>query len=396
LYRTYWKGKKIGEATMQKVSIVLPTYNGEKYIRQSIDSIIGQTFTDWELIIVNDCSTDATPQIAKEYADKDNRIKVIHNEVNKKLPNSLNIGFAASSGEYLTWTSDDNMYEPTAIEEMCDYLDNHAEYMVCAEMECIDENGNLLSDKKAAYSNKMMYLYNCVGACFMYKREVLDTIGDYDNDFFCVEDYDYWIRILNKYGSIGYIEKNLYKYRIHSESLTATKYKKVCIQLSKMRNKYASYIVKTFSDEPEYIWDIYLMSLEAGLCAEDISPVILNLIPQALYDRIPDENKKIIIFGCGFYGAKIYELLKEDVAYFVDNNPSKVGQMYNGIEIISFEQLKKIYSCDKYHIVAAVNNKNDKSYSIIHQLYCAGIRNYSSLTIIKKKYVKHTLILRKK
>ena len=60
------------------VSIVLPTYNGAKYIRESLDSILAQTFQDWELIIVNDCSTDETPQIAAEYAQKDERIRIIH------------------------------------------------------------------------------------------------------------------------------------------------------------------------------------------------------------------------------------------------------------------------------------------------------------------------------
>ena len=103
---------------MPKVSIVLPTYNGEKFIRESIDSILYQTFTDWELIIVNDCSTDGTPNIVNRYAASDSRIRVIHNKENQKLPESLNIGFREARGEYLTWTSDDNMYLPSALEKM--------------------------------------------------------------------------------------------------------------------------------------------------------------------------------------------------------------------------------------------------------------------------------------
>ncbi len=78
---------------MPKVSIVLPTYNGEKYIRESVESIINQSFTDWELIIVDDCSTDHTAMIVDQYASEDFRIKVIHNKKNQKLPQSLNIGF---------------------------------------------------------------------------------------------------------------------------------------------------------------------------------------------------------------------------------------------------------------------------------------------------------------
>jgi len=364
---------------MPKVSIVLPTYNAEKYIRQSIDSIIGQTFNDWELIIVNDCSTDTTPQIAKKYADKDNKIKVIHNEINKELPNSLNIGFSASSGEYLTWTSDDNMYEPTAIEEMCDYLDNHAEYMVCAEMEYIDENGNLLSDKKATYSNKMMYLYNCVGACFMYKREVLDTIGGYDSDFFCVEDYDYWIRILNKYGSIGYIEKRLYKYRVHGESLTETKSEKVLKQLVKMYEKYADIISKRLFNRKDYIYYIYCKYIKAGYSYDEIPKSYTSLIRELEFDRIPSKDSKIIVFGSGDFGHRIYKLIGDKISYYVDNSQEKVGKKINGIDIISFEEMKKFYSDEDCHIIIAV--AWDKAYDIVLQLYNEKIKKYCTFDL---------------
>ena len=100
------------------ISIILPTYNGEKYIRESIDSILNQTYKNWELIIVNDCSTDQTPTIVDEYATKDSRIKIINNAMNLKLPKSLNIGFKEAKGEYYTWTSDDNIFKPTALEVM--------------------------------------------------------------------------------------------------------------------------------------------------------------------------------------------------------------------------------------------------------------------------------------
>ena len=105
------------------VSIILPTYNGKRFLRESIESVINQTYKDWELIVVNDCSTDNTLQIIEEYAQKDNRIKYITNEINSKLPQSLNNGFKLAKGEYYTWTSDDNKYYPTAIEEMVQFLD---------------------------------------------------------------------------------------------------------------------------------------------------------------------------------------------------------------------------------------------------------------------------------
>ena len=99
-----------------KISIVLPCYNGAKMLGNAIESIINQTLQNWELIIVNDCSTDNTLQVAQSFAEKDNRIKVITNEYNSKLPASLNNGFRQAQGEYWTWTSDDNLLLPEMFE----------------------------------------------------------------------------------------------------------------------------------------------------------------------------------------------------------------------------------------------------------------------------------------
>ena len=185
---------------MPKISIVLPTYNGEKYIRQSIQSIINQTFRDWELIIVNDCSDDKTAYIVKEFQDRDNRIHVITNKENMKLPASLNIGFSIANGEYLTWTSDDNLYRDNALAVLVDYLNkNKSCYMVCALMNVIDDQGKIIYTN-IKYDAEVMLYNNCVGACFLYRREVLTEIGQYNVNKFLVEDYDYWLRILFRYG----------------------------------------------------------------------------------------------------------------------------------------------------------------------------------------------------
>lgn len=107
------------------ISIVLPVYNGEKYLRESIDSVLAQTYKNWELLIVDDCSTDSSAAIAKEYASKDRRIYYYRNENNLRLPRNLNKGFRLAKGDYLTWTSDDNKFKPMALEKMYDALKNN-------------------------------------------------------------------------------------------------------------------------------------------------------------------------------------------------------------------------------------------------------------------------------
>jgi glycosyltransferase involved in cell wall biosynthesis len=106
-----------------KVSIVLATHNGAKYIKQSIDSCLNQTYKNIQLIIIDDASTDETPEIIKSY--KDNHIIHLAPKKNLRLPKALNLGFSYAVGDYLTWTSDDNEYLPEAIETMKSYLDKN-------------------------------------------------------------------------------------------------------------------------------------------------------------------------------------------------------------------------------------------------------------------------------
>lgn len=204
------------------VSIVLPIYNGEKYMRQSIDSVINQTYKNWELIIIDDCSSDNTPIIAKEYAKKDDRIRYYRNESNLKLPGGLNRGFSLSKGDYLTWTSDDNQYLPQAIEKMLFCMKEQKVDLVYAGSEIVDEQGQHVSFFKAESDTKRaIFGWNCVGACFLYTREVYDKIGKYDENLFLVEDYDYWLRVCSCFNAFG-IDEMLYVYRTHSQNLTNT------------------------------------------------------------------------------------------------------------------------------------------------------------------------------
>ena len=169
------------------ISIVLPVYNGSQYIRESIESCLTQTFRDWELIIVNDCSTDESGAIAEEYAAKDERVRVIHNTTNLKLPGSLNVGFRFAKGEYLTWTSDDNRFLPNALQRMIDFLRGHQEYqMVCAAYTCIDSDGKSMNCDFIPLRTPLI-CGNSVGACFLYTRKVYETIGEYDTSTFLLK-----------------------------------------------------------------------------------------------------------------------------------------------------------------------------------------------------------------
>ena len=235
-----------------KVSIVLPCYNGASMLPQAIDSVLSQTFTDWELIIVNDCSTDNTLEIAKSYEGKDCRIKVVSNPVNKKLPASLNEGFSHARGDYYTWTSDDNILLPNMLKVLCNYLDNHDDIgFVASDYDAIDAEGNYIKTISVPDDiNICMPLNDYVGASFMYRSDIARNVGPYDVSLFLVEDYDYWIRIW-KECKVGVIHDVLYRYRWHSNSLTEKRKKDIAQNLLTLRLKNLTYVENRLCDCPD-------------------------------------------------------------------------------------------------------------------------------------------------
>lgn len=240
------------------VSIVLPCYNGADFLEQSIDSVIAQTFTDWELIIVNDCSNDNSLDIMLQYAAKDPRIRVINNEVNKKLPASLNVGFAEAKGSYLTWTSHDNRMGETMLEEFVHYLDEHPEIgLVTANYAAFNKSGKILYTVSMDDPHLRLPLHNTICYAFMYRREVLDAIGGYNEDLFLIEDYDYWIRIWQKF-KIGKIDKVLYYTGVNDKTLTATRKKEIAERLLWVRMHYFNSFDKALKPFPIFRRDYFV------------------------------------------------------------------------------------------------------------------------------------------
>lgn len=361
---------------MPQVSIVLPVYNGEKYLHESIDSILAQTFKDWELIIVDDCSTDRTSEIIKTYADRDSRIRVYRNDTNLKLPCSLNKGFEYAAGKYLSWTSDDNMYLPTAIAEMTDYLDHNVDAaMVVADM-CIFDNDT--SDECIlSFDEKEVYVHNCVGACFLYRRDVIDIIGGYNPERFLVEDYDYWLRILFECGSIGHVDKCLYRYRNHGSSLTITRKKDVQSQLIQLLTTYIDKIVDRLSNDIEWLVCLYYELIEMGTIGDELKSILMNHLPLLSRDIIHDDNKCYVIYGAGQFGEKAVAKLGERAIAFVDGNPELIGKKKCGINIYSIDNVLEL--AKNNHVMIAADAR--KIYGMIQKLEEKGV--YDFCTFIK-------------
>ena len=206
----------------RKVSIVLPVYNGEAYLRQSIQSCLDQTHRNIELVIVDDCSTDRSGAIIDDYRQRDSRVVAVRNDVNRRLPGALNVGFAATTGDLLSWTSHDNYYAPNAIANLVEYLCTWPDIdFVYSAYRIVDPDGRL--EPKIYYRAPPWRLAyeNVVGPYFLYRRSVCESLGEYREDMEYSEDYDYWARTYKSHFKMMALPHPLYYYRHHSDSMTA-------------------------------------------------------------------------------------------------------------------------------------------------------------------------------
>lgn len=210
------------------VSIVLPTYTRAQLLPHAMRSVLAQTHRNLELIVVDDNSKDDTPEVVASFDDP--RIRYVRNAENLKLPRGLNKGFGLAQGDYLTWTSDDNLYAPDAIERMlaalrsgpCDFV--FADYYDFAQL---DAAGQPVAPKRVRLPDVLrLEERNTVGACFLYTRDVHEKVGPYDPELFLVEDYDYFIRVARRFRTC-HIPEALYYFSRHDESLYVSRYAEV-------------------------------------------------------------------------------------------------------------------------------------------------------------------------
>ena len=227
-----------------KVSIILPTYNGSAYIQKAIDSCLHQTHSHLELIVIDDGSTDNTAQLVESFHD--GRVRLVRLEKNQGHIVALNKGFSLSNGDYLTWTSDDNYYAPDAISMMLGELmhDKTIDF-VYTKYHVIDAAGHILRQGRFE-DPSYLDIDNCVGGCFLYKRKVYETVGDFNTEAFLAEDYEYWLRVRSKF-KMKQLDKTLYFYREHPKSLTGIhKEERVQQQVLKIREQHLPFSKKIY------------------------------------------------------------------------------------------------------------------------------------------------------
>ena len=204
-----------------KVSIIIPVYNGHKYLSDAIDSAINQTYRNIEVIVVNDGSRDdgKTRAVAKRYGS---RIRYIEQE-NKGVAGALNTGLAAMSGDVFCWLSHDDVYRPNKIERQVDFFNrlDRDDVILFSNYALIDETGKVTGEtameRVIGDKPQLALLRGCINGCTVFvPKKIFDDLGSFDENLRYTQDYDMWKRMAARHSFV-LMPEILVNYRMHSE-----------------------------------------------------------------------------------------------------------------------------------------------------------------------------------
>ncbi|MBE7702538.1 MAG: glycosyltransferase family 2 protein [Cyanobacteria bacterium SIG28] len=301
-----------------KISVIVPVYNVQKYLRQCLDSIINQSYKNLEIICINDCSTDNSLKILEEYQKKDNRITIINNSENIGLGLTRNVGIKVATGEYIHCLDSDDYLELNAYETMVDNLKQHGpvdmlrfEYL-CIKNDNTSERHNVVPD---LYCNKEINIYNTpeilkywppAAWLKLLNRDFILKNNLYYNNYRCFEDVEYLIKSIVCANSIYCIQDVLINYRDGRPSSLMSK-----------RTKYLINIIKDYRTT---------LNIARKLPPEIGEALILNLD----FHLIKNSYDALCKFNISYKQIKkIFKFINPNILYRTDN--FKIINIYNTI-----------------------------------------------------------------
>lgn len=205
------------------VSIALATYNGEKFLRQQLDTLITQTYKNIEIIICDDNSTDTTWQILREYKENYKNIKIFRNKENLGFIKNFELAVSLCKGDFIAISDQDDLWQPEKIEKLVNNINGYS--LIYSDSAFIDENGASLGEKMGdtysfveGFDGRNFTLTNCVsGHASMFRRDLLPHLLPFPS---CV-DYDWWAAfVATTQNGLKYFDECLVAYRQHAQSVT--------------------------------------------------------------------------------------------------------------------------------------------------------------------------------
>lgn len=217
---------KVSEGHMPKISVIVPVYNGEKYVRESIESILSQTYRDFELIIVDDGSSDNTREVISQYEGEYSFLKVVYHSGNKGVSAAKNSGIAVSSGEFLVFAAADDIQEKERLGVSIKVLEENPDLdMVFVDCQMIDAEGTFLNRRKGypegmTSKNAVLYQFkrNYLWSGLVMLRKTPDIW--FDETIPNAVDYELFLRMLLKGATLRIVNSPLLRYRVHENNIS--------------------------------------------------------------------------------------------------------------------------------------------------------------------------------
>ncbi|MGG7147241.1 glycosyltransferase [Clostridium butyricum] len=291
----------------KKISVVMPVYNGEAYLKDSIESILNQTYTNFEFIIINDGSNDDTGKIIREYMKNDNRIILLERK-NKGLVKSLNEGISLASGDYIARMDADDISDKERFRKQVNFFKYNKDVDILGSYIKIfgnEERANKIETWFNQKWNKEDMLTRSLGGSIiahptaMIKKSVFNKLVGYSNKYSRLEDDDLWVRAIKEGYIIDIVDEYLLKYRVHTESKSIID----ASDLQELLNEKIKFKLENFFDYSKNTdKDIYIWGCGEGgkIVATYFEKIGMNFIgfidsyKQGTFQNKPIYNKEIL------------------------------------------------------------------------------------------------------
>jgi spore coat polysaccharide biosynthesis protein SpsF (cytidylyltransferase family)/sialic acid synthase SpsE/glycosyltransferase involved in cell wall biosynthesis len=345
----------VGYTTTPMVTVYITSHNYEKYIRHSIDSVLSQNFSSYELIIIDDGSTDNSRDIIKEYS-RNSKVKIVFQK-NKGLNATNNIALDLARGKYIMRLDADDYLHKNALFLMSNHLERNKDIvMVFPDYYMVDKDGQIIShEHRHDFSNDVsLYDQPAHGACSMALTEILKEVGGYSESYTCQDGYELWIKIINHY-KVGNINLPLFSYRQHGKNLTSNSDRILKTRCS---------IIRDYTENNN-------LSLEHNLC---IIPIRSN-----------DENELLSLKP--FAGTTLLEIIIKQVQE--SHNITKIILTTNSHTISNYAQYLKIDNLlvdVRSDGLASLNTPIDETVSYLLDEYGEQLGSLDTISIINYEY----------
>jgi glycosyltransferase involved in cell wall biosynthesis len=304
-------------AKSPKITVLLPVYNSELYIKDAVDSILNQTFSDFEFIIIDDASTDKSVEIIQSYSDS--RIQLIVKPKNSGYTDSLNYGLTIAKGEYIARMDSDDISLPTRFEKQIEFLQKNSEVVVCGTWITVFGN-NIDSYTFEAPQNsneiKLTFLsYDCIAhPSVMFRKSCVMNL-EYKKEFVPAEDYKLWSEIIVKHD-FSIIQEALLLYRQHENNISKAKADNLAKSDIKIKTDLFQKIFGLHNDDFDFNKLVHLFNI-LGYRKKLSKIQLLEFFEMA--QKIIKINKEKVVFPEVLFKNKMEELLTKPFIYSKTN-----------------------------------------------------------------------------